>query len=149
MHVQSQSLSEFSAVSPHNASLLGAPLLPGALQDATLNKKLEEYERLSTNIILKNAHDALLILKASSSTSHIIFKLRSSLCLGNGILSQINEAFKSNISHFANVFFSDEQWIQASLPVKAGSLGILRAVCWLCQHTWHLLPVLLYYKTLF
>ena len=73
MPVQSQSLNEFIAVLPPDASLLGAPLFPGALQDAELNKKLEEFKRLSSNIKLINAHDALLILKASSSTSHVLF----------------------------------------------------------------------------
>ena len=49
--------------------------------------------------------------------------LRCSPCLGNAILSQIDEVLKSNISHIAYVVLSDEQWIQASLPVKAGDLG--------------------------
>ena len=68
MPVQPQPLNEFIAVSPPDASLLGAPFFHGALQDAALNKKLEEFKRLSSNIKLINAHDALLILKASSST---------------------------------------------------------------------------------
>ena len=124
MPVQLQSLNEFIAVSPPDASLLGAPLLPGALQDALLNKKLEEFKRLSSNIKLINAHDALLILKASSSTSHVFFMLRCSPCLGYVILSQIDEVLKSEISLIANVVLSDVQWIQASLPVKAVGLGI-------------------------
>ena len=53
--------------------------------------------------------------------------LRYSPCLGNPILSQIDEVLKSNISHIANVVLSDEQWTQAGLPVKAGCLGIRRA----------------------
>ena len=127
MPVQSQSLNEFIAVSPPDASLLGAPIFPGALQDVVLNKKLEEFKRLSSNIKLINTHDALLILKTSSSTSHVLFMLRYSACLGNTILSQIDEVLKSNVSHIANVVLSDVQWIQASLPVKAGGLGIRRA----------------------
>ena len=107
--------------------LLGAPLFPGALQDAALNKKLEEFKRVSSNIKLINAHDALLILKANSSTSHILFMLRCSPCLGNAILSQTDKVLKSNISHIANVVLSDEQRKQASLPIKAGSLGIRQA----------------------
>ena len=38
MPIQSQSVNEFIAVSPPDASFLGAPLFPGALQDAALNK---------------------------------------------------------------------------------------------------------------
>ena len=71
MPVQSQSLNEFIAHLPPDVSLLGAPLFSGALQDAALNKKLEEYKKLPSNIKLIKAHDVLLILKASSSTSHI------------------------------------------------------------------------------
>ena len=108
MPVQSQSLNEFIAVSLP-ASLLGAPLFPGALQDAALNKKLEEFKRLSSNIKFINAHDTLLILKASSCTSRVPFMLRCSLCLGNSILSQIDEVLKSNISHIANVVLPDVQ----------------------------------------
>ena len=111
MPVQSQLLNEFIAVSQPDASLLGAPLFPGALQDAAPNKKLEEYKRLSSNIKLINTHDTLLILKASSSTSHILFMLRYSPCLGNAILSQINEVLKSNISHISYVVWSDEKYI--------------------------------------
>ena len=87
---------------------------------------LEEFKSLSSNIKLIKAHGAQLILKASSSTSHIIFMLRCSPCLGNAILSQI-EVLKSKISHIANVVWSDEQLIQASLPVKARCLSIRRA----------------------
>ena len=53
--------------------------------------------------------------------------LRCSPCLGNAILSQIDEALKSNISHITYVVLSDVQWIQASLPVKAEGLDIHRA----------------------
>ena len=53
--------------------------------------------------------------------------LRCSLCLGNAILSQIDEVLKSNISHIDNVVLSDKQWIQVSLPVKVGGLGIRQA----------------------
>ena len=149
MPVQSQSLNEFIAVSPPDACLLGAPFFPGALQDAALNNKLEECKRLSSNIKLINAHDALLILKVSSTTSYILFMLCCSTCLGNAILNQINEVLKSNIRHIANVVLSDEQWIQASLPVKAGVWVFVEPFLWLYHHIWHLLPVLLHYKTLF
>ena len=127
MPFQSQSLNEFIALSPPDASLLGAPLFPGALQNASLNKKLKECKSLSSDIKLINAHDALLILKASSSTSRVLFMLRYSPCLGNAILSQIDEVLKSNISHIANFVWSDAQWVQTSFPVKAGGLRIRRA----------------------
>ena len=126
MPVQSQSLNEFIAVSLPDVSLLGAPLLPRALQDAALKKKLKEFKILSSNIKLINAYNALLILKASSSTSHVLFMLRCSPCLGSAILSKIDEVLNSKISHSANVVLFDVQWIRANFPVKAGGLGVHR-----------------------
>ena len=120
-------MNEFIAVSPPDASLFGAPLFPEALQDVALYKKLEEFKRLSSNIKLINAHDALLILIASSSTSHVLFMLRCSPCLNNAIPSLIDKVLKYKISHIAYVVLSDVQWIQASSSVKAGGLGIRRA----------------------
>ena len=58
MPVEFQSLNKFIAVSPPDASFLGAPYFPGALQDAALNKKLQEFKKLSSNFKLTNAHDA-------------------------------------------------------------------------------------------
>ena len=57
----------------NNNNINSAPFYIGALQDAALNKKLLEFKRLSSNIKLINAHDALLILTASSCTSHVFF----------------------------------------------------------------------------
>ena len=50
--------------------------------------------------------------------------LRCSPCFSNTILCQIDEVLKFNISHIAIVILSHEQWIQTSLPVKVGGLGI-------------------------
>ena len=87
--VQSQSLNEFIAVSPPDASLLDAPLFPWALQYAALNKKLEEFKRLSSNIKSINAHDALLILKASSSTPALARHMFLSCCAARLLLAML------------------------------------------------------------
>ena len=63
-------------------------------------------------------------MKASSSTSRVFFMLRCSPCLGNAILSQIDEVLKSNINQIANAVLSDVKLLQVSLSVKAGGLGI-------------------------
>ena len=87
MLIQSQWLHEVIAVSPPDASLLGALVFSGALKDAALNKKLMKFKRFSSNIKLINTHDAQLILKTTSCTSHILFMLRYLPCLGNAIHS--------------------------------------------------------------
>ena len=151
MPVQSQSLNtsaiaylpfEFIEVLPPDASLLDAPLFFGALHGAALNKKLEEYKRLSSNIKLINAHDALLILKASSSSSHILFMLRCSPCLGNAIFVKLTKFLNPTLATLLmlSCLMSNgyrlvclRRLLILWRPGKRG-LGIRRAFFWLCQH---------------
>ena len=124
---ESDFLSKFILVKPTNACLLGAPLFEGTSLNETLNKKLEEFSRLSVNLKTISAHDALLILRCSLSTARIQHLLRCSPCHNNEIIPKIDELLRSNICHIANVNLSDDQWMQASLPIRAGGLGIRRA----------------------
>ena len=125
--VQTSILSEFIVVKPSNMCLLGAPLFPGTCLNEMLQYKLEEFERLTTNLRSIDAHGALLIIKFSLNTSRIIHLLRCSPCCGHPLLKELGNLQRSNICHIANMDLSDVQWIQASLPVKAGGLGIRRA----------------------
>ena len=43
------------------------------------------------------------------------------------MLSEMDELFKSNIYHIANVNLTEMQWTQASLPCRNGWLGVRRA----------------------
>ena len=92
-----------------------------------LQYKLEELERLSTNLRSIDAHDALLIIKFSLNTSRVMHLLRCSPCCGHPLLKELDNLQRSNICHIANVDLSDVHWIQASLPVKAGGLDIRQA----------------------
>ena len=104
--------------------LLGAPLFPGTFFNEMLQHKLEEFERLSTNLRSIDAHDALLIIKFFLNTSRVMQLLRCSPCCDHLLLKELDNLQRSNIYHIANVDLFDVQWIQASLPVKAGGLGI-------------------------
>jgi Reverse transcriptase (RNA-dependent DNA polymerase) len=124
---ESSSLSDFIAVKPADACLLGAPLFAGSTLDQTLQHKFDELSRLSTNIRSISAHDALFILRFSLSTPKILHLLRCSPCYGHPTLSKIDDLLKANISYIANVDISLLQWLQASLPVKFGGLGVRSA----------------------
>jgi Reverse transcriptase (RNA-dependent DNA polymerase) len=127
LSVQCQTFSNFIPVKPSDMCLLGAPLFEGTSLDNRLKEKLHDFERLSSNIRSITSHDALLILRFSLSTPKILHLLRCSPCFGNPILSEIDNVFRLNICHIANVDLSDEQWVQASLPIKFGGLGIRQA----------------------
>jgi Reverse transcriptase (RNA-dependent DNA polymerase) len=120
-------LDTFTMVQPENMTLLGAVLFISDSLDKALKKKLDEFNRLSVNLRLINAHDALLITRFALSTSVLLHLLRCSPCVGHPTLLEIDNLLRSNISHIANVNISNIQWLQTSLPTKVGGLGIRRA----------------------
>ena len=117
-------LDQFVYVKPDDATLLGAPLLTTNAMDTTLNKKLVEFKRASERLCLISSHDALVLLKSSCSSPKLLHVLRTSSCDGHATLTLINDVFRECLIKITNVDISDLQWTQATLPVKAGGLGL-------------------------
>jgi hypothetical protein len=72
------------------------------------------------------AHDALILLRASFSAPKMLHMLRSSPCAGHPLLEKFDSLLRNCVSSITNTDLTDLQWIQASLPVKNGGLGIRR-----------------------
>ena len=53
--------------------------------------------------------------------------LRTSPCVGNIILNDIDATLRNCVTRTFNVQMSDDQWLQASFPVNKGGLGIRTA----------------------
>ena len=51
--------------------------------------------------------------------------MRSSPCTGHTLLSDIDNSLCLALSTIKNVNIADKQWRQASLPVKAGGIGVM------------------------
>jgi len=122
------SVSEFCSVSPAESSLLGAPLLVGTALDKALQKSYSELSVAEGRLTSIAAHDALVLLKSSLSTPRILHLLRSTPCTGHKSLQTIDNLLRRCTGKITNCSLSDSQWLQASLPVKAGGLGI-RLAC--------------------
>ncbi len=116
--------SSFMQVHPDEALLLGSPLLSGAAMNSVLTKLNENLIRASQKLTLITSHDALTILKSSVGAPNLTYTLRSSPCSGNSILNTYDETLRQAITKVINVEISDAQWLQASLPVRMGGLGI-------------------------
>jgi len=80
-------------------------------------------ERLS----LIHSHDALVLLKNSLSMPKLLYLLRTADCSNNPLLTMFDISLRSGLSNILNVDLSDIQWLQASLPVRHGGLGIRSA----------------------
>jgi hypothetical protein len=114
----------FQHVTPDSATLLGAPLSTGAAMDDILTALHDKLKCAVERLRLLSSHDALVLLKNSLGGPRLQYVLRASPCCDNPILRQIDTTLRSAITHICNVPLSDNQWLQASLPVRCGGLGI-------------------------
>ena len=106
---------------------MGASLLSGPALNNTLTKKFNEISHLSVNLRSISAHDALIVLKYALSTPRILHLLRCSPCYGHSVIGDIDRLLRLNVSYFSNVDLTDQQWTQASLPIRDRGLGIRHA----------------------
>jgi hypothetical protein len=75
---------------------------------------------------LLDSHDALVLLRSCFSAPKILFLLRCSPCFGNPKLEVFDNLLKVGLSSITNTDLSEVQWIQASLPVRVGGIGVRR-----------------------
>ena len=119
-------LRDFIQLTPTSATLLGAPLIIGPAMDKCLQQRCNDLERAISRLELITSHDALVLLRASFSAPTMQHTLRSSPCAGRVELTQFDALLRSALSKICNISLTDDQWLQASLPVRAGGLGIRR-----------------------
>ena len=119
-------LSSFPQVSAADAELLGAPLFPGAALDSAWSKRCDELARAVNRLALIGAQDALILLRASFSAPRVQHLLRCSPSANNSLLQTFDNLLRSAVDRITNSALSDIQWLQASMPIKQGGLGVRR-----------------------
>ena len=120
--------SGFTSTPVSKMRLLGAPVMPGLEVTAALNEKTEDLRRAVSRLTLLQAQDALTLLRYSLSIPKLMYTLRTSDCHCNSALGDFDFTLRNGLSAILNVDMSDNQWLQASLPVRDGGLGIRSAV---------------------
>ena len=121
------SLKDFACTDPDSATLLGAPLSTGAALDQALNSRAEELDRALGRLAIIARQDALLILRHSQGTPKLIHTLRCTPCANHTQLTTYDETMRKGLQNILNISFTDTQWLQATLPIRLGGLGIRRA----------------------
>ena len=111
---------------PVTSLLLGAPLTTGSAMDECLTTRCDELSRAVSRLQSISAHDALVLLKNSLSAPKLQHMLRSAPCDGHPLLESFDNILRSALCAICNISLTDDQWIQASLPVRAGGLGVRR-----------------------
>ena len=108
--------------------LLSAPFSKGHAMDISLSSQYSDLERATSRLGLTNAHDARVLLRTSFSAPKLQLIMRASPCYDNEHLLKFDELLRTAISKICNILLSDDQRLQASLPVKSGGLAIRRVI---------------------
>ncbi len=110
--------------------LLGSPLGDEECISVALAEKVEELQRLGKRLQMLTAHDALVLLRNSFSLPKLLYILRTAPCFRSATLETYDDCLREILGGVtSNLLERDSQaWVQATLPVKLGGLGIQSAV---------------------
>ena len=101
--------------------------MAGLAVDQALEQKTTELKTAISRLCTLQAHDAMVILRISLSTPKLMYTLRTASCHGSAHLKEFDNTLKDGLSSILNINLSEDQWNQASLPVRDGGLGIRSA----------------------
>ncbi|KAJ2939808.1 hypothetical protein O0L34_g18001 [Tuta absoluta] len=119
-------LPDLKELSRNSFSLLGSPIFTEAIPDALQSRRhllLLAQERLK-NI---SAHVALVLLRMCFAVPKVTYLLRTAptwLCPED--IASFDNTLKDTLETIVNVSLTDDQWCQASLPIRHGGLGVRR-----------------------
>jgi len=123
----SSTFSQFIRTKKDEMLLLGAPVIKDKAQDTAIRQKIEELDRAVQRLSLLRPHDAVSLLKNSLAMPKLLYLLRTPDCSGNRLLDEFDTKLQTGLSKVLNVDLNGDQWLQASLPVRNGGLGIRSA----------------------
>ena len=120
--------SELQVTNTGQATLLGTPIGSLGLIDDTITSKINKLTIMEERLLHLPRQDALLILRNSLAIPKLLYILRTAPCFLSAQLEAFDGALKRILSQVLNVDLSqDSTWLQASLPLRAGGLGVRRA----------------------
>jgi hypothetical protein len=120
-------LKDFKNVVVEDMTLLGAPVTGPRAVETTLGDKVKQLDTALARLQHLHAHDALTILRHSLSIPKLLYTLRTANCVDHSSLIAFDNMLRGGLTQLLNVDLTDEQWTQASLPVRCGGLGFRRA----------------------
>ncbi|XP_029654943.1 uncharacterized protein LOC115228510 [Octopus sinensis] len=104
--------------------ILGSPIGHEALSQ-TLIAKPSNLSDMIERLSLIDAHVGFFLLRNYFSTPRLLYTLRSSPCFRMpNLLSDIDSILKSGAEYLCNIHFDALGWLQSSLPVNLGGIGL-------------------------
>ena len=124
--ISDPTLQSFTRVPISESTLLGAPLFVGRSLDEHWSKRCDDLARAIDRLRSIGSQEALTLLRASFSAPRVIHLLRCSPSLNHPALARFDNLLRAAIHSITNSDLSDTQWLQASLPVADGGIGVRR-----------------------
>ena len=106
--------------------LLGAPIGSQAFQKVAMEEKVYKLEKLMDKLsLLEDPHTEYAMLKSCFALPKLSFLLRAvDPRQHQGTLVKFVTAVRQSLERLLGVPLLDHQWLQATLPVSKGGLGI-------------------------
>ena len=115
-------------VSIANATLLGSPIGGQVSIDDSILEKVKSLKVMRSRLTLLGKHDALCLLRHCFAIPKVLYILRSAPGFSSAHLGAYDEELRSTLSEVLNISLEDNcSWLQASLPVGYGGIGVRRA----------------------
>ena len=111
-----------------SATLLGSPIGDVASITSVINDKIRHLTTMGERLQHLSTQDALLLLRNSFAIPKLLYTIRSSPSFLSPSLQRYDETLRAMVSDITNINLDETAWIQASLPVKSGGLGIRSSV---------------------
>ena len=124
--VTDELLQSFLRVNVRDVSLLGAPLFHGAELDKSWSDRCDDLATAAERLSEIGGQDALILLRCSFSAPKVLHLLRCSPSVSHSALQTFDSLLRDSVQRITNSNLSDVQWLQASLPIKDGGLGVRR-----------------------
>ena len=126
LSVTDELLQSFTRVDVGSASLLGAPLFHGSELDKSWSGCCDDPTRAAKRLCDIGCQDALILLRSSFSARKVLHLLRCAPSVSHAALQTFDSLLRDCVQCITNSKLSDIQWLQASLPVRDGGLGVRR-----------------------
>ena len=94
---------------------------------AWTRSRTDDLSRNTERLQLLHSHDALVIMKNGLAIPKLLYLLRTSDCGDNPLLRKFDGTLHSALTAVLNVDLAEDQWLQATLPIGDGGLGIRNA----------------------
>src|SRR6218665_2078242 len=115
------SLRLFTRINPLSAVLLGAPLSSEKALSSTLHTCVANLETALDRLQLIARQDALLLLRCSLGSPKLMFLSRCAPCYDHLRLIDYDTLLRGGIERILNISLTEDQWMEASLPIKMGN----------------------------